>query len=267
MPFDLHNDFPTVLPACEYGAYLASVSATVTSAIWTSEFRDTEATARVEKITEELSKYNVPIAVEDLHFLNEQNIEKFDFGRYFYCSLTWNHDNTLAGGQLGKSGLTRFGKLVISAINGACALDLSHLNRKSFFSALERAAHPMCSHTAFGKDPRCLDDEMIRALIRADGIIGLFGVVKYTGAKTSRALAEIADKFVCRYGIDSLCIGTDFYGSDDFPSDFKDYSDLDGFSSELSRLGYEKTDIEKIFTCNASRFYTLIESEKRERRA
>ncbi len=265
MTFDLHNDFATEIHASDYAKYLdGRKDDIITAAIWTTEFEPFQAADRVRQITSTLSALDTPppIAIEDIGFLCGTEYDAFDFSRYFYCTLTWNHTNGFAGGALSDGDLTADGKKVIAAMNGKCAVDLAHLNRKSFYSAIELAERPMCSHTGFNSHPRSLTDAQIRLLISRRGIIGISAVTAFTDAETIGQLAVTIDRFVSEYGINALCLGTDFFGTKDLPKGFTDYSDCDTLRYELSLLGYADGDIDKILYGNAQRFYEEIKNER-----
>ena len=259
--FDLHNDFPTLLNGGEYAKYLSdNAEHSVVAVIFTSEL-GASAEKRVAEIKDRLTAINPaqPIAIEDLGFLSDKTAAEMDFSDYFYCSLTWNHDNRFAGGALGSGRLTDCGKRLIESMNGRCAVDLAHLNRASFYDVLELSERPICSHTGFNAHPRSLDDAQVRALIGRRGIIGLCAVTAFTSAKTVGELAAVVDAFVQKHGVDHLCIGTDFCGTRDLPIGFKSYGDVDNFASALKRLGYADSDISGIFYDNAKRFYEEIQ--------
>lgn len=263
MIFDLHNDFPTALRRCDYGKFLSDCgNNTVTAVIWTSDYARDVALDTVNAVTDALNMSAngraLPIAIEDLGFLRGKEYCDFDFTKYIYCSLTWNYNNAFAGGALDDGELTDAGKRVIALMNGKCAVDLSHLNRNSFFSALSYAERPLCSHTGFGDHLRCLDDERIRALISADGIIGLCTVIAFTGAGSAVDYETVIDGFVQKYGVNNLALGTDFYGSKDIPKDLCDYDALERLKSGLSARGYDDASIQKIFFDNARKFFTEI---------
>ncbi len=264
MMFDLHNDFPTCMQLDRYGEYLGSVPDIVTAVIWTSEFESDYAKRHVESITSALRSVNLdqPIAIEDIGFLSVDAAESFDFSQYFYCSLTWNNNNRFAGGAMGDGRLTDAGRRAIRLMNGKCAVDVAHLNKASFYDVLEISERPICTHTGFASHPRCLDDAQIRALISRGALIGLCAVTSFTGAKSASGLAEVIDGFIQKYGIDDLCLGTDFNGSDDLPSDFKSYADLPHLCECLSGLGYSKDDIDKVLYTNAQRFYEEIKNDR-----
>lgn len=255
MFFDLHNDFPTVIDKHLYKDYISACGGTVTSVIWTSEMGDS-AYDRVREIVSALFKAaDTPVSIEDIGFMSDDALEDFDFSSFFYCSLTWNHNNRFAGGALDDGELTEKGRRAIARMNGVCAVDLAHLNRKSFFQVLELAQKPLCSHTGFAPHPRSLDSEMISMLIARGGVIGLCAVTAFTGAATVNELCDVIDSFVQHYGINSLCLGTDFNGTTDLPQDFKDYSNIHAVRDGLNKKGYADKDIDKILFGNALRFY------------
>lgn len=263
MIFDLHNDYPTALSANRYRDYIDSCGNNiVTAAIWTSEIGDDTAVAVVENTVKSLSELKtdklIPIAVEDIGFLStEDRYRSFDFSKLFYCSLTWNTNNGFAGGALDDGGLTKDGVAVIKRMNGNCAVDLAHLNRKSFYDVLDVAERPMCSHTGFNEHPRSLDDRRIKALIARKSVIGLSAVAAFTDARSLIEWVRVIDDFVQTYdnGIDCLAVGTDFYGTTDLPRDMQDYGAEDGIRRMLSDLGYSAAHVDKILFNNANNFY------------
>lgn len=263
MLFDLHNDFPTVLSAERYCECLNGDADEITSVIWTSEFGRDSASAHVDNITAELVKFGMPIAIEDIGFASDGGLyERLDFCRYFYCSLTWNYENAFAGGALDGGRLTKLGKCAIKCMNGKCAVDLAHLNRESFYDAIDEAARPICSHTGFNGHPRSLDRNQILALTARRAPIGVSVVTKFTDAYSAAEFSRVIDGFVQNYGIDCLCIGSDFYGTTDTPRDLTRYSDFDAVRDALGSMGYSEIDIENIFYGNARRFYEEIRNDK-----
>lgn len=262
MFFDLHNDFATALPVDKYDEYLNNNAGDgiVAAAIFTTELEKATAARTVNDITANLMRTGMPIAIEDMGFIGG-DYNNFDFSPYLYCSLTWNYNNAFAGGALDDGSLTKAGRSVIEKINCRCALDLAHINRKSFFDALDAAKHPMCSHTGFNGHLRSLTHEQIKALINRQGIIGVSSVVAFTDANTCKQLATVIDGFVQKYGVEYLSLGTDFNGTTNLPVDFKDYNDIALLSVELQKLGYNDCSINKILYENALRFYKEIKGE------
>lgn len=259
MIFDLHNDFPTKLPSESFGEYCRNAKATVTAAIWTTELDAPLKTVNdtVKALRDDKACRRLPIAVEDLGFLYAGGeYRAFDYSAFAYCSLTWNYNNGFAGGALDTGGLTTAGQELIMIMNGQCAVDLAHLNKKSFYAALELAENPCCSHTGFNAHKRSLDESQVRELLARHATIGLCTVKAISGAENFSQFVAVIDGFVQKYGqdgVDCLAFGTDFNGSSDIPKDISEYSDLDCVGFELMRLGYDKDSVEKIKYRNAAR--------------
>ena len=261
---DLHNDYPTALPIEKLAEYVNSCGDNdITAVIWTSELGD-NAESRIKTLTDRLENIRgvKHVAIEDLGFLNECAVQEFPFERYIYCSLGWNYDNAYIGGALDGGTLTEAGRRLIERMNGRCAVDLAHTNERSFYAVLEVSERVLCSHTGFNGHLRSIDDGRIRAIIDKRGIIGLCAVTAFTDARSAGELAAVIDRFVSKYGIDYLALGTDFNGSTDLPNDFNRYECLPVLEGELARLGYSDADIDKILTTNVKRFYEEIENER-----
>jgi membrane dipeptidase len=94
-------------------------------------------------------------------------------------SLTWNHTNEFAGGAMESGGLTDIGRTAIAIIEElGMALDLSHLNRDSFWQVIEM--NPQCpvlvTHANADRlcpHPRNLTDEQIKAVSIHGGTVGV----------------------------------------------------------------------------------------------
>ena len=94
-----------------------------------------------------------------------------------FLTLTWNGENLIAGGAKSDKDLTDFGKSVIKEMNKiGMAVDVSHLNDKSFYSAIEKADKILATHSncrSICNHKRNLTDEQIKLLVQKNGIIGL----------------------------------------------------------------------------------------------
>ena len=260
--FDLHNDYPTSICSSDIPGYLSGFgkNVTVTAAVWTSELANAyESVCSLTKTVRNAASdvYRIPLAIEDIGFLSEdERYRDFDFSEYLYCSLTWNFDNAFAGGALDGGRLTIAGTNAVKAVNACgCAIDVAHLNVKSFYGVFDSAERLVCSHTGFNDHPRSISDDMISRLVRRNAVIGLCTVRAFTNAEDAFGFADVIDGFVQKYGADCLAIGTDFNGSADIPADISDYGCLERVADILYRRGYDAVTVDKIFFGNADAFY------------
>ncbi|WP_211093584.1 dipeptidase [Cohnella fermenti] len=136
--------------------------------------------------------------------------------------LTWNHANWAADGAMEPrgGGLTRAGRRLVNECEKlGILLDVSHLSERGFWELKELATRPFfASHSnakALHSHPRNLTDDQIRALIEADGLLGLTFVPFFlAGAQPARiddVLRHV--EHICVLGGSShLAFGSDFDG-------------------------------------------------------
>ena len=122
-----------------------------------------------------------------------------------------------------------------------------------------------CSHTAFRglcDNQRNLKDYQIKMIIDSGGLVGLCLVSLFINGTNKCDIKDIVchiDYFACRFGIENLAIGTDFYGTKHLPRGIKDYDTLSrDLSKELLKLGYTEKSIRKIMFENANRFFRKV---------
>ena len=204
------------------------------------------------------------LAVEDLHFLNRDNLNNLVRLKPIYAGLTWNTCNALAGGAYETGRLTNFGKQVVKKLeDNFIQVDTAHLNENSFLDVAKVSNRPLfCSHTAsfsLCNNTRNLKDYQIKMICDSGGLLGLCLVSDFlNGTRKSYAedLVCHIDYIACHFGIDNLAIGTDFYGTKHLPRGIKSYSSLiDNISKKLINMGYTEKSINKIFFENANAFF------------
>lgn len=267
--FDLHNDyyfkFKTNEQKSNYVNNKASFAKNIISAIWTSELSNEESISMIEDARTFVNSHEkLFLAVEDLHFLGKSNLEKFLSLRPVYAGLTWNTTNCMAGGAHESGRLTGFGKTAIKQMEEkGIKIDSAHLNEESFMDLAKISQKPLfCSHTAFyGLQPhsRNLKDYQLKMIVDSGGLVGLCLVSDFLNGSSKSKLSDIVcqiDYFACKFGVDNLAIGTDFYGTRHLPKNAKTYNHLSkNLSKELSLLGYTEKSINKIFYENAYKFF------------
>lgn len=176
-------------------------------------------------------------------------------------TLTWNGENKIAGGSKSDKGLTDFGRQVIEVMNqlGICC-DLSHLNEKSFFSAMQYTLYPVATHSnckAVCNHPRNLTDEQIKFLCQKGGIIGLCPYPEFLRGDVAEKLYENICH-ICDMGYeDNIAFGSDFDGAKQ-DKILSDIGKIPCLFKELEQKGLEKRLLCKIFYENAYNFIAKI---------
>lgn len=269
--FDLHNDyFLSLSKDSKKDNYLTKYdnAGNIVSAIWTSEMNELESFEMLERARKFVNKREkLFLAVEDLHFLNKDNLEKFVRMRPVYAGLTWNTCNALAGGAYETGRLSNFGKNVIKRLEeNNILVDLAHLNENSFCDVAKQSSKPLfCSHSAcysLCNNARNLKDYQIKMIVESGGIFGLCLVSDFLSGMKNSIVNDILchiDYLACHFGVDNLAIGTDFYGTKHLPKGIKNYENLvSKVSSGLLKMGYTEKSINKIFYDNAHNFFNKM---------
>lgn len=174
-------------------------------------------------------------------------------------TLTWNGENQIAGGADTDIGLKNFGKEVILQLNRHNIMtDLSHLNKKSFYSVLELADIPIVTHSCLQtvcKHKRNIDDNQLKALVQRGGIFGLcfYPVFLGNGDVFENIYKNIFHILDLGYE-DYLSLGSDFDGAD-MNERLKDISFVPKLYKYLKFRNINDNILNKIFFENAYRFF------------
>ena len=174
-------------------------------------------------------------------------------------TLTWNGKNRLAGGANTNEPLTELGRAVISRMNElSMAVDLSHLNDRSFFEVLDEARYVLATHSCCRSVyhvRRNLTDEQIIKIKEKNGIIGLCLYPRFLGEENVfSAFHSHLSHIVERVGEDCVAIGSDFDGARlDERLDSLDKIPL--LHSFLQEIGWKEETLDKLFYSNAYNFF------------
>ena len=186
-----------------------------------------------------------------------------------HASLTWNEENSFASGAAVEDhnkGITLCGEKAIRTMEElGMILDVSHLNRRSFWDVVEIAKKPfIASHSnsdTLCKHPRNITDSQAKAIASSGGVIGVnaCGEFLHKTAPTIDSYIHHIEHFVRITDIESVGLGFDFC---DFLSPEQIDSNHDEFEVEveglenvkysrdvlvrLRRRGFSQRDIEKI---------------------
>ncbi len=192
--------------------------------------------------------------IENLYLLKNDGIRAL--------TLTWNGKNQIASGVNFEGGITDFGRETVRVMNTLkIACDLSHLNRESFYGALEETEFPIATHSCSYEiypHKRNLTDDQIKELVSKNGIMGLCFYPKFLGEgevfeNIYKHLFYLLDKGYENY----IAIGSDFDGAE---MDCKLYkaSDVAQLYEFLKEKSINDEILNKIFFKNAKKFFKRV---------
>lgn len=249
--------------------------------------------------------------IEGGHSIEEDlvNLELFFEHGVRVLTLVWNNHLSWvrscrdgAGPEV-PAGLSDFGRDVVRRMNElGMVVDLSHAGRQSFYDALEVSSRPViASHSgcmALSDHCRNLDDDQLRALSQAGGVIGIVFCTAFLDARVMAAQKGFADDpeytaltgendtelflrqgewlqqrlpplpletvadHVCHAvevaGIDHVGLGSDFDGILQRPAGLEDASCYGNLARELARRGFAPADLEKVLGGNMRRVFDEV---------
>ncbi len=183
--------------------------------------------------------------------------------------ITWNYNNKYGSGCLSKKdyGLTPEGEELVKMANKlGIIIDVAHAGKRTVLEVIEASKKPiMISHTNIRKfvdTPRNIDDEILEAVSKNDGVIGLSVIGPLISKKPVPTLDDLIQHFLYiyeRYGSRIIAIGTDFLGLLGLPAP-KGFESIDKVQVLLKKLrdkGLTDNDIRKIAYENALRVITV----------
>lgn len=176
-------------------------------------------------------------------------------------TLTWNGKNAIGGGSKTEKGLTDFGKKVIYKLNDLkIACDLSHLNSKSFYRAVEHAKYPIATHSncyEICPHTRNLTLEQIKLIAKNQGIIGLTFYPHFLGENVLEKLYQNI-YFLCDKGLEShIALGSDFDGGE-MNNSLDNIFKIPTLYTYLEGKGLKTSLLDKIFYQNAYNFIAKL---------
>lgn len=185
--------------------------------------------------------------------------------------LAWT-GTRYSGGTHAPGPLTEAGRELLAEMERTgLILDTSHLAEESFWQALQHFAGPViASHSncrAFTPTDRHLSDDMIRALVERDAVIGVVAANPFLAHGWSRThrfpvgLNQMVRHIdhICQLSGDALHvgIGSDIdggFGRDETPTELDTVSDLAKLADALRGSGYSEEAVINIMGGNWRRF-------------
>lgn len=193
-------------------------------------------------------------------------------------TLTWNGENELGYGcQSGfEDGLKPAGKQLLKDMERlGITADVSHLNRRGFLDAVSSGARVIASHSTCtavleklrAESPdktyccrRSLDDDQIKILIEANGLIGMNFCQRFLADREKGAFEPIyrhMSHILDMGGENVLAIGSDFDGCEINP-ELAGVDKVPALRDYLAEKGYGEQLLDKIFFENAYNFFKNV---------
>lgn len=221
----------------------------------------------------------------DVFFQDPELLELWQRFGVRMIALTWNYPNAIAWpNRLSQTvtdytvglkqepetehGLSEFGREMVRKMEALGILvDVSHLGDRGFWDVIEMAEKPViASHSNSRKlcgSVRNLTDDMIRAIARTGGVIGLNLCADFLNEDSEGGMSMIEDAvrhirhLVKTAGIDHVGFGSDFDGIS-CPLEIGDASGVQKLWRALAEDGFSKEEIRKIAGGNV--FRVLLET-------
>ncbi len=196
--------------------------------------------------------------IDNLYTLHDKGVR--------LITLTWNNDNEIGSGVLGKDeGLTSFGKNVVKKMNNLnMILDISHLNRKGFFDVVELTEKPiLASHSnaySIHSSKRNLFDDQLDALKNINSYVSFTIHSPFINGDNKCSINDTLrhiDHLINKLGEDFVSIGTDFDGTNFLPCEINNISDLFLLYNLLKKT-YNTEIANKIFYQNQLNFLKKV---------
>lgn len=181
-----------------------------------------------------------------------------------FLTLVWSGESCIGGAFDTSAGLTDFGKSVVEeCFKMGIVPDISHASEATAsetFAIAEAHKKPViathsCSHSVYAH-PRNLRDEQFETIKSLGGLVGVsFCDIHLTdkqGATVDDVVRHV-EHYMSLGGEDIVAFGTDFDGAD-MPEGISRPANLLKIGEALARLNYTETQIQKLFSENATRF-------------
>lgn len=153
------------------------------------------------------------------HFRSAEDVRLFHNEGQRISQLTYSRGNRLGSGCADRydNGLSHFGCDVIRAMNECgMVIDVSHGSERSTLGAIEASRKPvLITHSncrALVRHPRCKSDEVIKAMARKGGVMGITGVRTFLSPRRRATIEDFLDHFdyaAKLVGVEHLGIGSD----------------------------------------------------------
>jgi membrane dipeptidase len=180
-------------------------------------------------------------------------------------AITWNYNNKYGSGCMSKKdyGLTPDGEELVRMANKlGIIVDLAHASKRTAIEAMQVSTKPVIiSHAnvrRFVDSPRNVDDEVLEALHKNGGVIGVTFISSLISQKPKPAIDDLVQHIMYiyeRFGTDIIAIGSDFHGLLGLPKPegLETIDKVQNLLEKLAERGLGDNDLRKIAYENALR--------------
>lgn len=189
--------------------------------------------------------------------------------------LVWNNKNKYASGTKAAGGLTDFGKkFILKALELGLSIDLSHMNKETFWDTVEFLKTEKCKHhdiKVIVSHSNCYDlcsvlrnltDEQIEALKELDVVMGLVSYKPFITTNHSISVDALKEKYlehinrvVDILGVEHVGVSTDdmLFANYLCGEDYEDFFNYNNIKEDLVKLlenKYRQVEIDNILFKN-----------------
>ncbi|WP_017999855.1 membrane dipeptidase [Paracoccus sp. N5] len=195
---------------------------------------------------------------------NIANLQVLYGAGFRLVGLTHFFDNELGGSLHGEggaeSGLSDFGREVVAEMMAKrMIVDLAHASPQLVRDVLAiPGTRPILSHTGIHgqcASPRNLPDELVQAIARKGGVIGIGFWADVNCGRTPADIAASIQAAIALVGEDAVSLGSDYDGSVDAPFDV---AHLAALTQALMDAGLSDEQIAKVMGGNMMRYLAQV---------
>lgn len=184
------------------------------------------------------------------------------------CTLTWHGTNELGDGNKVKNagGLTEFGMETVRRMNElGMIVDVSHLSDAGFWDVADNAFRPFVASHSNSRvccpHSRNLTDDMFSTIVEFGGLVGLNFCPDFLNQEREKAdmtdIIRHTDRFLSLGGENTVCMGSDFDGTD-MPIGISGIESMGKLYELFLKHNYSEEQVRKIFWENAENFFSRV---------
>ena len=193
-----------------------------------------------------------------------QNLDYLKRSGVRMITVTWNGKCEFGDGAgvENPAGITSFGKTAVKKMNDLdIIIDVSHASDPLFYDIAQLTRKPIVashsnSRTVCGHK-RNLTDEQFKIIKSQGGLVGINFSRDFLNEKKEASMYDIirnAEYFLGLGGEDTVCLGSDFDGTD-IPKDMTGVESMEQLYNLFLRQNYSQSLVDNIFFNNAYKFF------------